>query len=67
MRRATEAFARGDVEALQQIFAPDAVWHVPGRSRVSGTYTGHAEVFGFFGKLMELSGGTFKLELHDIL
>ena len=34
---------------------------------LSGDDEGKDPVFGFFGKLMEITGGTFKLEVHDIL
>ena len=60
-----EAFGRGDIPAVLAVFADDIQWHTSGRSAVSGDFKGHAEVLGFFGKLMELSGGTFKLEIHD--
>ena len=49
------------------IFDENIVWHVPGRSPLAGDYKGHAEVTAFFGKIFELSGGSFKLELHDVL
>ena len=61
------AFAKGDVPEVLGRFAQDITWHVPGRSALAGDYHGHDEVMGFFGKLMELSGGTFSLELHDLL
>ena len=67
MRGAAEAFINGDMATLKQLIAEDAVWHVPGRSQLSGDYHGHDQIFGFFGKLMELSGGTFKIQLHDVL
>ena len=38
-----------------------------GRVLLAKDYRGQAEVFGFFGRLMELSGGTFALESLDIL
>lgn len=66
MMRANEAFSKGDIAALKEIIAEDAVWHVPGKSILAGNYQGHEEIFGFFGRLMELSGGTFKADLHDI-
>lgn len=66
MRRLYQAFYEGDDEALHRLIADDAVWHVPGRSSLAGDHRGHEQIFGFFGKLMELSGGTFKAELHDI-
>ena len=62
-----EAFGKGDIPAVLAAFSPDIAWHVPGRSMISGDYRGHDEVVGFFGKLQELSGGTFQLEIHDFL
>jgi ketosteroid isomerase-like protein len=66
MKRANKAFSTGDVETLKQLIAQDAVWHVPGRSALAGDHRGHDEIFSFFGKLMELSGGSFRAELHDV-
>jgi uncharacterized protein len=43
------------------------VWHEPGKSPVSGDFKGIQELLGLFGKTVELSGGTFKLHLHDLL
>lgn len=67
VRGGYEAFATGDVPAVLARFAEDISWHIPGRSAVAGDYHGHEEVLGFFGKLLEVSGGTFKLEIHDIM
>lgn len=67
VRNGYEAFAKGDVAAAISAFADDIVWHVPGRSAVAGDYHGPDGVMGFFGKLMEVTGGTFALELHDIM
>jgi uncharacterized protein len=61
------AFARGDVPAAFAIFAEDILWHVPGRGPLSRDYRGHAEVMGFFQQFMELSGGTFQIQIDDIL
>ena len=67
MREASAAFSRGDIDTLKQMIDEDVIWHVPGRSVVSGTYRGHEGLFGYFGRLMELSGGSFKVELHDVV
>ena len=67
VRGGYEAFARGDVPAVLERFADDIIWHVPGRSGLAGDYHGHDEVVGFFGRLMELSEGSFALEIHDIM
>ena len=66
IRQGFDAFARGDMEALRNdIFTPDVIYHVAGRSPISGDYKGVDEVLGFFAKIFEISGGTFRAELHD--
>ena len=67
VRSGYEAFSKGDLETVQKIFAPDIKWHVGGRSQLAGTYNGWDEVQALFGKLVDLSGGTFNLEIHDLL
>lgn len=67
IRSGYEAFARGDIDTVLGIFDEDICWHISGRSPISGDYRGHAEVVGFFSKLHELSGGTFGLDVHDVL
>ncbi|MGH3536800.1 MAG: nuclear transport factor 2 family protein [Pseudonocardiaceae bacterium] len=64
---AYEAFAKGDVETVMSLLTDDIEYYVSGRSPVSGTYKGKDEVLGLFGKMMELSGGTFQVEVQDIL
>jgi uncharacterized protein len=67
IERAYEAFARGDIPAVLQVFAEDILWHVPGRGPISGNYHGHAEVLGFFRHFMELSEGTFRIAVEKVL
>jgi ketosteroid isomerase-like protein len=67
IRSGYEAFAAGDIPAVLAIFADDISWTIPGRSPLAGVYTGHDEVLGFFGQLMERSAGTFNLEITDVL
>ena len=62
-----DAFARGDLQAAFAVFAEDILWHIPGRGPLSRDYRGHAEVLGFFQHFMELSHGTFRIEIDDIL
>jgi ketosteroid isomerase-like protein len=66
-RRAYEAFSRGDITAVFGILGPDITWHVPGSSPLSGDYKGHDQVGAFFAATMELSGGTFTIDVHNIL
>lgn len=53
--------------ACHELFADDLVWHVAGRSVIAGDYAGKDQVFGFFGRLQELSEGTSEVEVHDLL
>jgi ketosteroid isomerase-like protein len=61
------AFAKGDVQTVLQAFADGIFWHVPGRGPLSGDYRGPQEVLGFFGRFMQLSNGTFRIQVDDIL
>ena len=67
VRNGYAAFLGGDLAALNDLFDEDIVWHAPGRHPLAGDFRGKDEVFGAFAKLFELSGGTFSLEIHDIL
>lgn len=62
-----DAFARGDIQGAFAVFAEDILWHIPGRGPLSRDYRGHAEVLGFFQHFMELSHGTFRIQVDDIL
>ncbi len=67
VRKGFAAFQSGDMATLNELFADDMVWHTPGRNRLSGDYRGKPAVMGFFQETVELTGGTFKLEIHDVL
>ena len=68
VREGFAAFGRGDVDALRkQFFTDDVRRHAPGRNPVSGDYEGTEQVLQFFARLVELTDGTFSLELHDVL
>jgi len=67
VRQGYDAFARGDLDTLREVFAADAVWHTPGHNVLAGDHRGIDAILGFFGQTMELSGGTFRVELHDVV
>jgi ketosteroid isomerase-like protein len=62
-----DAFARKQGMALRGVFAEDAVWTVPGRSAVAGTYRGREEIFRFLARLPRETEGTYASELLDVL
>jgi uncharacterized protein len=67
IKRAYDAFGRGDIPTVLGILDKQIRWHVPGQSPLSGDYSGHEEVLGFFRKSLELSGGTLRIDVHDIV
>ncbi len=66
-RKGYEAFAKGDMATLRELFSEDVVWHVSGNNPLSGDYRGQDAVFAFFARIAELSGGTFRIDLHDVV
>jgi ketosteroid isomerase-like protein len=67
IENAYKAFARGDIPTVLEVLDEDILWHVPGRGPLSRDYKGHAEVLGFFQRFMELSEGTFRIAVDDVL
>ena len=67
IRKAYEDFARGNIPAVFAAFDPSITWHVPGHGPLSGDYSGHDQIGGFFQRTMELSGGTFSIDVHNVL
>ena len=67
IRSGYDAFVRGDVPGVLALFDPNILWHVPGRGPLSRDYRGHAAVLGFFQRFMELSEGTFRIAVDDVL
>jgi ketosteroid isomerase-like protein len=67
IKGAYDAFSRRDVAQAFAAFGKDILWHVPGRGPLSRDYRGHAEVGGFFQKFTELSSGTFRIQVDEVL
>jgi ketosteroid isomerase-like protein len=67
VRRVFDAFARKEGFSLRGLFADDAVWTVPGRSVMAGTYRGRDEIFRFLARLPKETDGTYGSELIDVL
>lgn len=59
------AFNAGDIETLKSVLAHDVVQSVPGGSAVSGEYKGLEAVLGYYGRLAEMTDGTFRADLIE--
>jgi len=73
MRRAYEAFMKGDAETIRELLTDDLVWHVPGRHRFSGDHN-KAEVMALFEEIIPEFNeagdpvvSTFDIEAEDIV
>jgi ketosteroid isomerase-like protein len=61
------AVASRDFATMESCFTPDAVWHLPGKSPITGDRYGRAAIRdGFFARLRPRSGQTFQAELLDV-
>lgn len=68
VRRLFDAFRAGNVERVQAAFRPDAVWHFPGRrGALAGSHRGREAILAFLLRVPALTGGTFRLELTDVI
>jgi uncharacterized protein len=68
LREGFAAFGGGDAEAwTSQNWTVDIRFHSPGRNPFAGDYEGIEQVLKFYARLVEVSGGTLSLELHDVL
>jgi len=68
VRELFAAFRRGDVDAIRAVIPEHAVWHFPGRrGQLAGSHSGRDAIFAFLLNVQALTGGTFGLELIDVL
>jgi hypothetical protein len=67
LRRGYAAFSTGDLDTVFSLMADDMVWHNGGSNQLSGDFRGHEAIMGMFGKLLEVTGGNFQLDIHDVL
>jgi len=66
VRKGFEAFATGDMAAMDQMMADDAKWHVPGTGVLSGDFEGKEAIFGYFARIAQESDA-FGQEIHAVL
>jgi ketosteroid isomerase-like protein len=66
IRRGYRAFGEGDMETLGSLYTDDVVQTMPGKNLLAGEHQGRDNVLGLYGKIFELSGGTFKVELKSV-
>jgi ketosteroid isomerase-like protein len=67
VKRACVAARKGDRATVEELFSDEAELYVPGKNLLAGLYEGRDGVMDFYAKAKELSGGTLKAFLHDVV
>jgi ketosteroid isomerase-like protein len=67
IHKAYQDFAHGDVASVFGVLDPAITWHIPGHGPLSGDFTGHEEIGAFLRRTMELSGGSFRIDVERVL
>jgi len=66
-RKGYAAFNEQDIEGAMSTMSDDIIWHGGPRGPLAGDYKGKAAVLELFMKFGQLTEGTYKAEIHDIL
>ncbi|MFI2432125.1 nuclear transport factor 2 family protein [Streptomyces sp. NPDC018693] len=66
VRKGYEAFARGDMDTLRGMLTADCTQHVPGSHMFSGDYKGQDSIIEMYGRLMQETNGTMRVEMRDV-
>jgi len=62
------AFKGADVATVQATIPDDAVWHFPGRAgKIAGSHRGRPAIVQFLMSVMQLTNGTFHLDMEHVL
>ena len=67
IRGGYDAFNRGDIEALTELFDEDIVWHFPGTSKLAGDHIGRDATLAALGGYGAASGGTLQATPVDVM
>lgn len=65
VRAGYDAFTRGDLAAVAELFHPEVVWHAQRLGALSGDHKGWPEVLRFFGETMEMTKGSFRVTVTE--
>jgi ketosteroid isomerase-like protein len=67
VRKLYEAFASADMATVDELLADDVTWHAPGTGQHAGVRRGKAELYASMSRLAELTAGTLRSEVVDVL
>ena len=67
IRAGFESFVSGDFAAMSDLFDDAVVLHVGGSSVLAGQYEGKGATLAWFARVAEITGGTVRLNIRDVL
>ncbi len=68
IKKMYDALVEGNyIATLTELFSQDVVWHLPGSGPLAGQHRGREAVFAAMRQFEQLSEGTIRIEVHDIL
>jgi ketosteroid isomerase-like protein len=62
-----EAVEAADHGSLRELLDPNVVWHIAGRSPLAGDHHGLEAVLALLARIYDLTDGSYRLELGDIV
>lgn len=63
-----KAIQTGDLDTVGASLSPDIIWYQPGQNQFSGVQNGANSVFALIGGMMDISGGSFKIDkVHAVM
>ena len=66
LRGLLEAFAGGDVAAMETAIDDDMIWHAPGTNRFSGQFRGRTAAMQRLAQMRE-AGISTRFDVHDVV
>lgn len=63
LREAFAAFSRGDLDTVRASMTEDCVWTNGGTGPLAGSYAGWDAIAQMFGRLLEITDGTFAMNV----
>ena len=66
-RKGYEAFDKQDIQTVMSLITDETVWHGGPSGPLAGDYKGKAQIMEFFAKFGQLTQGSYKAEIHDML
>jgi ketosteroid isomerase-like protein len=68
IRELFAAFKNADIETIRATIPENAIWHFPGRrGKLAGSHRGREAIVAFLMNVAGLTGGSFHLDLEDVI